>query len=232
MAEKVKKILYQYRHGVILSYFLVYIGFFMMLEENVRVKYVMRSWLDAYIPFQEAFIIPYFMWFFYVGSVIVYLMLKSKRDFYRACMFLFTGMSLCLVFYALFPNGQYLRPHVFPRDNFLVDMVRYIYAHDTPTNVCPSIHVLNSIGINIAVQKSEVFRNRRKLRRSSTVLMILICMSTVFLKQHSVIDVICAILLSIPLYLLAYRVEWKRFVPLKEEEEPISIKQGSTIHWN
>ncbi|MDD6615175.1 MAG: phosphatase PAP2 family protein, partial [Lachnospiraceae bacterium] len=41
------------------------------------------------------------------------------------------------------------------------------------------------------------------------VIMILICASTVFLDQHSVIDVICGIMMSVVFHGLVYQVEWK-----------------------
>lgn len=35
--------------------------------------------------------------------------------------------------------------------------------------------------------------------------MVLICMSTVFIKQHSIADVFAAILLAVPFYFVVYR---------------------------
>ena len=40
---------------------------------------------------------------------------------------------------------------------------------------------------------------------------ILICMSTVFLKQHSFFDVICAGLLGLVMYLLVYVPDYQKF---------------------
>ena len=63
---------------------------------------------------------------------------------------------------------------------------------DTPTNVLPSIHVYNSIGIHIAVCRSEALKDRKGIRAASLVLCILICLATMFLKQHSIVDVLMA----------------------------------------
>ena len=38
--------------------------------------------VDNYIPFNEVFIIPYFLWFFYVPAVVLYLALHNKDDYY------------------------------------------------------------------------------------------------------------------------------------------------------
>lgn len=230
MGTKLKGVLTRYRHGWLLSYFLIYIVWFAQLEKHSRVKYVIRSWVDAYIPFEEIFVIPYFLWFGYVGTTLVYFLLKSKEDYYRTCMFLFTGMTVCLIIYTLFPNGQYLRPYVFARDNVLVRVVQWLYAADTPTNVCPSIHALNSIGVNFAVWHSPLFQKNRKVRYGSLILMVLICLSTVFLKQHSVTDVFYAAVLSVPLYLLSFRLDWSPI--FQSWAERIALRRERQLHNN
>lgn len=106
----------------------------------------------------------------------------------------------------------------FPRDNFLTGIVAGLYQGDTPTNVCPSIHVYNSIAIHMALSQSYALREHKGIRTGSLVLCILICLSTMFLKQHSIIDVGCAILLYIFYYMIVYRSEFfalKRQVPAR-----------------
>ena len=200
-----KKFLKKYGHAWILSYGLLYLSWFFHLEETVTHHYhVMHSKLDDYIPFNEYFIIPYLLWFLYVTAAIVYFFFHNKEDYYRLCIFLFTGMTLCLLVCTLMPNGTDLRPVVDPEKNFCSWLVSLIHRADTSTNVFPSIHAYNSIGVHIAVRKSEQLQKYRGLRLASFLLAASICLSTVFLKQHSVIDVAGAILLAIGVYPLAY----------------------------
>ena len=49
---------------------------------------------------------------------------------------------------------------------------------------------------------------------------VLICMSTVFLKQHSIIDVFCGLALSLVMYWISYRPKFERI--------PEQIKETST----
>ena len=105
---------------------------------------------------------------------------------------LFTGMTIFLVISTIYPNGHYLRPTTFAWDNLFVHMVKCLYATDTATNLFPSIHVYNSIAVNLAVWHSENFRDKKVIRIGSAVLMVSIILSTMFLKQHSVSDVITA----------------------------------------
>jgi hypothetical protein len=98
-----------------------------------------------------------------------------------------------------------LRPTITGSDVFS-RIVRGIYAIDTPTNVAPSMHVLNSIAIHIGLTGYEPFKKRPGLRLTSFILMVTISASTVFIKQHSVLDGLWAIALSIALYIIIYLV--------------------------
>ena len=169
-------------------------------------------WLDDYIPFNEWFLIPYLLWFLYMAVTILYFLFTSKKDYYRECAFLFIGMSICLIIYMIWPNCQNLRVTEFPRENILTKGVQFIYALDTATNVCPSIHVYNSIGVHIAVSHSETLGKNKWIRLGSFLLMISICLSTVFLKQHSAFDGICAMGLALIMYIFVYRVDYSQVI--------------------
>ena len=119
-------------------------------------------------------------------------------------MFLFTGMTIFLIISTVYPNGAYLRPIVFPRDNVFTDLVKMIYSSDTPTNLFPSIHVYNSIGTHLALSNSKHFKERKRFLLASQVTCILIILSTMFIKQHSLFDVLTGIGLSFFMWLLVY----------------------------
>lgn len=200
-----KNFLKKYGHAWILGYFFIYLPWFVRLENKVTTRYhAMHSELDDLIPFNEYFIIPYLLWFLYVAAAIIYFFFTNKEDYYRLCIFLFTGMTLCLLICTLIPNGVNFRPLVDPEKNFCSWLVSFIHRTDTCTNVFPSIHVYNSIGVHIAVHKSEDLKKYPWIRISSFVLAVSICLATVFLKQHSVLDVAGAMLLSTAIYPLAY----------------------------
>lgn len=202
-----KKILIKYKHAWILSYFFIYLIWFFFLEQTVTTEYTnLHIWLDDYIPFNEWFIIPYYLWFLYIFLTVAYFFFTSREEFYRITSFLFIGMTICLLIYTVWPNGQNLRPNLdtLGRDNIFIDYIRGLYSTDTSTNVCPSIHVFNSIGANIAIWKSSTLRKRKWIPVSATILTVLICLSTMFLKQHSAVDVIAGIGLSLVMYFFVY----------------------------
>ena len=103
-----------------------------------------------------------------------------------------------------YPNGHYLRPATFAHNNIFVHLVKWLYATDTATNLFPSIHVYNSIAVNMAVWHCDNFKNKKVIRYGSAILMVSIILSTMFLKQHSVFDVVTGILLAIFIYTLVY----------------------------
>ena len=200
-----KQFFKKYGHLWILSYGFIYLPWFFHLEKTITKHYhIMHSKLDDLIPFNEFFIIPYLLWFVYVAAAIVWFFFTNREDYYRLCAFLFTGMTLSLLICTLFPNGTDLRPVVDPEKNICSYLVALLHKADTCTNVFPSIHVYNSIGTHIAIMKSERLRSHRVIRSASFVLMISICMATVFLKQHSVLDVMGALLLAAAVYPFAY----------------------------
>ncbi len=98
-----------------------------------------------------------------------------------------------------------MRPTITGNDIFS-RIVDGIYTIDTPTNVAPSMHVLNSIAIHIGLTGYEPFKKRLGLRLISLILMVIISVSTVFVKQHSILDGLWAIALSIALYIAIYSV--------------------------
>lgn len=195
-----KEFIKRHRHAwLILTYLPIYMLWFLILENTVtKDYYIIRSPLDSYIPFVEWFIIPYLLWFPFIAGFVLYFILKDKTEYYRLCGLLMSGMTVFLLVCTFFPNGLDLRPDLstLGRENIFLDIIRILHKADTATNVCPSIHVYNSLAVCLAVFTSEHFKTRRVIKTGTLVLTVFICMSTVFLKQHSIIDVFCSFLLA------------------------------------
>ena len=189
----------------------VYLLWFSFLEHTVTDRYhIIHVALDDYIPFCEYFIIPYLLWFFYVGGMTFWFFRHDRMIFRRLVAFLFIGMFTSLLFCTVYPNGTDFRPVVDPDKNIFTALVAMVYRTDTPTNVFPSIHVYNSLGIHLAVLQSERLKGRRCVRFASGVMCVLICLSTMFLKQHSVLDVLAASFLAFSVYGTVYAPEHVR----------------------
>ncbi|MCR5178098.1 MAG: phosphatase PAP2 family protein [Lachnospiraceae bacterium] len=188
-------------------YLALYMRWFTLLETHEQRDFViMHSRLDDVIPFIPVFVIPYFAWFFYVIITIAFLMLlPGAEDYYKALIFMCTGMTLYLLFSTFVPTMQPLRPSVIPGDSVFTHMIASLYGTDTPTNVFPSIHVYNSIACAIALYKTKALDRHRGIRAAGTVLSVLIVLSTMFIKQHSIIDVAGAFIMSYVMYRIVYQ---------------------------
>ena len=200
----------RYKHGLpALLYLIVYLVWFFRLEKTVTKHYeVIHMKLDDYIPFCEVFIIPYLLWFIYVAAVVIYLFFKNKNDFIKCCIFLFTGMTVFLLISTFWPNGHHLRPYVMPRDNIFTQLIQYLYASDTSTNIWPSIHVYNSIGAHLAIINCKSLKKHKVLTGASLVLCVSIILSTVLIKQHSMFDVFTAFIMAACMYIVVYHHEY------------------------
>lgn len=186
---------------------LIYLIWFAILEDHITTDYPYRLIhmnIDDYIPFCEYFVIPYFLWFLYVPAVLIYLFVTDKDDYCRNGIFLASGMTLFLVVSTLWPNGHHLRPAVMPRDNFFTGLVSMLYQSDTPTNLWPSIHVYNSLSAHFAVLCNERLYEKKWIRYGSFLLCASIILSTMFLKQHSMFDVLTAFLMAVFMYGVVY----------------------------
>lgn len=202
------KFIQKYKHGLaIILYALLYIILFAWLENRpVHMYHVIHTVFDDMIPFCEYFIVPYMLWFPYMIMAVFYFIFinKNKHEYWQLALNLMMGMTIFLVVSFLYPNIQHLRPSEFPRDNVFTDAVRWLYSTDTPTNILPSIHVFNSLAIHMSLTNCEALRERRAIRYSSLALTVLIILSTMFLKQHSVMDVCLGATMALFGYLIFY----------------------------
>ena len=184
-------------------YLLLYLSAFNFLNTQIHMPHVLvHCRLDDLIPFCKYAVIPYFAWFPWIPFTLFFLLWKAPReDFWRLCLPLFTGMTLALACYVILPTGLNLRPYYVPGSDIFARAVRFLYRTDTPINVCPSIHVFNSVTLLLAYYRSRLFERPRLrwMRPAAAVLCGSIVCSTVLLKQHSCIDVVLGILLALAL---------------------------------
>lgn len=196
----------EFRHLKLLIFWPIFGLLFTFVERfyNVGHYYSMHCPLDDMIPFCEWFLIPYLLWFVYLIGTIVYTFFFDVAAFKRMMYFIIITYSITMLIYLVFPTCQDLRPTQFARDNVLTRFVAWFYNFDTNTNVCPSIHVLGSVAAMLGLCDCRRLQNP-KLKLLFILLCVLICISTVFMKQHSVLDVLAAL----PLCVIAYPICYK-----------------------
>lgn len=129
-----------------LLYFIPYLIYFELWRplRFPNLSYTVR-WMTGSL-FHEGFVIPYLPGSPCFAVSLGYFLFHSRRDFLDLCFIMFTGMTICLLIYTVLPNGLQLCPAVV-RDNLFASIAGMLYAIDTPTNVCPSIHVSSTVAM-------------------------------------------------------------------------------------
>ena len=209
-----------FRHLKLLLYWPLFGLLFWFAERGVEVdEYpIMYCALDEYSPFCEWFLIPYLFWFVFLVGMHLYTLLFDVHAFRRMMYFIILTYSAALVIFFLFPNTQHLRPAEFPRDNALTRFLQHFYQFDTNTNVCPSLHGVGSLAVLFASWDVKRF-TAPGWRAFFLVCAALISISTVFLKQHSVLDILAALILCAAAYFMVYRLPARGGAPLRSRRK-------------
>ena len=199
----------RFSHLKLLGGWLVYFAMYLITEylnPNNSGTAVSCS-LDYKIPFLEIFVIPYVGWYLLIALSLLYFALYNVENFKRLQIFIIVTQVAAMIIYITFPNFQPLRPDVYPRDNFLTDIVALLQTADTNSNVCPSLHVAYSIGIaSIWLKEKDA---KWWIKTLIVIFCILVCLSTAFIKQHSVIDGLVAIPVCILAEVISCFGYWK-----------------------
>ena len=189
-------------------YWVVYLIWFFWLDLTVTApKYILHSPLDDLIPFNEWFVLPYCSWFLLLAGVTAALWWCDTASYDKLCLTMFSGMTFCLIVYMILPNGLELRPAVesLGRDNPALRIMQLLWKADAAVNVCPSIHCQSSACMAMAFSHSKLAEGKPLRKALAWVWAALICLSTVFTKQHSVIDVACGLAVAFVWLPVAYR---------------------------
>ena len=195
-----KLLLQENRHWFMLLYWILFGVLFWTMEAMPHRNYhTVGSVLDGYIPFCRWFVIPYFFWFVFIVGSMAYFIFKDKTAFVKYMWFVIISYSITLLIYAVYPTQQNLRPRELQGDGVLISIIRWLYGFDTNTNVCPSLHVIGSFSVCFAAFRCEHFRHPL-IRTAFAAATALICAATVFIKQHSVVDVFWGVVVSAAVY--------------------------------
>ena len=199
----------QYRHLWLLSGWIVYFILYFLTENLIPPEncHIVHCRLDDIIPFCEWFVIPYVFWYLFVAGSLWIFVRKDIESFKRLSVFIIITQAVAMAAYILYPSRQDLRPDVFPRQNVLTWILGLIYAFDTSTGVCPSLHVAYSIGIaSVWLKKPDATKG---IKVFVAVAAAVISIATAFVKQHSVVDIIAALPVCLLAELLVYGKWWK-----------------------
>ena len=215
-----------HRHILWALYFVVYLAGVFLVERIVPTEgyHVMYHPLDDRIPFCEYFIVFYYIWYLFIGGTALYLIFADAPAFRRYMWFFMISFSFTLIFNVTYPNGQDLRPDLsaLGRDNLFIRLIEMIYAADTNTNVCPSMHVIGSFAAMFAVFDCKRLRKTVVAPILAVLLTILVSASTVLVKQHSIVDVFWGVIASAVVFVIVYGL-------LRKKADLLEIKKEKSL---
>ncbi|MFD2673164.1 phosphatase PAP2 family protein [Marinicrinis sediminis] len=162
-----------------------------LVNSGDRPIHIVKFGIDDYIPFWEIFILPYIVWGPFIFVSLVVLCFLHREEYYKYIFNSVVGHIICYIVYLTYQT-HVPRPEI-TEDTFLLNLVKYIYANDPPYNCLPSIHVLTTWLLMRAFQPVKM---PTWVKASINTLCILIYLSTLFVKQHYIPDIIAAIALA------------------------------------
>lgn len=194
----------EFRHVLLLIYWPLYLISFIILEQLPTVLTI-YSPLDDLIPFCEWFVIPYLGWMVSLLLLSLYTLAYDLDAFKRFMWTLITTTIIAEICYLIWPNQQLLRVNLseLGRANPLTWVVNIIYTVDSNTNVCPSLHCIGAFAVFFCSHSTPRFRTKG-WTAFFAIFAAFICASTVFIKQHSILDFFAAIPVSMLAYFLFY----------------------------
>ncbi len=199
----------QFSHLKLLLGWVVYFILYFITENLIPPEkcHSVYCWLDDVFVFNEYFVIFYVFWYALIVISLVWFALYSIENFKNLSKYIIITQIVAMICYIVYPTRQDLRPEVFENENFFTWVLSIIYSFDTNTGVCPSLHCAYSFGIASVWLKEKQAWGWWKLFVCISV--VLICLSTMYVKQHSAVDVIAAIPLGILAEGIVFYKYWK-----------------------
>lgn len=180
--------------------FLVFLKTVYLWIQQVKPQGIaLTTFLDTIIPFTSFFVLFYVLYYPFL-TLPLFLTLREKDHFVRTLGAMTFVASVSFFMYLIFQT-QIIRPNIIP-NSFLDSIVLWIYSLDAPVNAFPSLHV--------SLTTIAFLSLRKKYNTASGVILLLaigIIVSTLFIKQHYVADVVGGLVLAGLAYSMFFQYE-------------------------
>ena len=173
---------------------------YIFIAELVRGRslHVPEVALDRVIPLQPAWALIYGSLYLFLIALPVFVV-RQKEQIRRTVLAYLTVWMTAFVCFLLYPTRA-PRPAEVIGEGFGVWGLRLLYGMDPPYNCFPSIHVAHSF-----VSALACYRVHRRVGIGAGLCAALIGVSTLYTKQHYVLDVVAGIFLACVAYAVFLR---------------------------
>lgn len=166
--------------------------------------YDLTSGLDRAIPFVPEWSIIYLGCFAFWGANYILAARQKKETWFQFATADYLSRIVCAFFFIVLPTTN-VRPEVVG-DGIPQTLMRFVYQMDEAANLFPSIHCLVSWFCVIAIRGRDEIP--KWYRAFSYVMAFLVFASTLFTKQHYIIDVIAGVILAEVCYYIGKHTGW------------------------
>jgi membrane-associated phospholipid phosphatase len=156
-------------------------------------RYVPETLLDRALPLVPSWALVYGALYLFLILLPIFIVRQDEQIRRTVFAYLLIWITAYVIF-ALYPTTA-PRPSRVVGKGFAVWGLRALYSADPPYNCFPSLHVAHSF-----VSALTCFRVHRGLGIAATVCATLVAVSTLFTKQHYVLDVIAGVFLALGAY--------------------------------
>lgn len=156
--------------------------------------------LDRLVPLQPAWALVYGSLYLFVILLPVFVV-RQEEQIRRTVLAYLSVWLAAYVCFLLYPTVA-PRPEAVDGEGFMVWGLRFLYDADPPYNCFPSLHVAHSF-----VSALACWRVHRGVGIAATLCAALIGLSTLFTKQHYVLDVVAGVVMAG----IAYAVFLRRY---------------------
>lgn len=161
---------------------------------------------DDVVPFWSwmiiFYVIAYPFWYLFPLVIFKY----DQKGFYNYIIGTIICCAICFIIFLVFPTTN-TRPNIDQEGSIFDRLVNLIYQADSPAmpnNLFPSMHCIISWNIFYVIRRNKRFK--LPIRIGVVTLVVLICLSTQFIKQHYIVDFIMAIIISEGIMFLTTRL--------------------------
>ena len=171
-----------------------------------RVTYIdMPEWMIT--VFDEVPFVPFFM-VFYFGCFawwVISFLTATKERVYPITIVAVIGYAIIEIFFFAFPVAMHREELVLEGNDIFSNLVRFLWVIDEPGKLFPSVHVFVSTLAYLVV----AFDKNKKIwwRIVCFIMMMMVWISTLFLKQHYFIDGLVAVILALILWFIVEKTK-------------------------
>lgn len=152
-----------------------------------REIHILALGFEKDIPFVPAFIVFYILT--YVSVTIPYFIVRDKEDYRRAVLAYLSVIFVSSIIYLVYPVKT-IRPDI-GGNGFFLSIVALAYSVAKPYNLFPSLHIsLSTLSALVCLRYNQT------VGYFLIVLLFFISLSTLFVKQHYLADIIAAMILA------------------------------------